>query len=67
VQVNDDCTANNDAESAAAFFGGMCAPGAPEAAPANKAVADKLCSACEQVGPTPRSRRIRIRTGAMGS
>jgi len=48
--VNDDCTANNDAESAAAFFGGMCAPGAPEAAPANKAVADKLCSACEQGG-----------------
>lgn len=50
MQVNNDCNANNDAESAAAFFGGMCAPGASEAAAGNSAVTDKLCSACEAGG-----------------
>jgi len=50
VQVNNDCNANNDAESAAAFFGGMCAPGAEEAAGGNGGVKDTLCSACEAGG-----------------
>jgi hypothetical protein len=46
-QVNNDCDANNDAESAAAFFGGMCAPGAADATAGNSGLKDKLCSACE--------------------
>lgn len=48
--MNNDCAANNDAESAAAFFGGMCAPGAPVAANGNTAVANTLCSSCEAGG-----------------
>ena len=48
-QINDDCDVNNDAESAAAFFAGMCTPGAPTAVGANgnDAIADTLCSSCK--------------------
>lgn len=47
-EVNDDCNANNDAESAAAFFSGMCSPGAREGSVVgtNTAIGDKLCSSC---------------------
>ena len=46
TQVNNDCSANNDAESAAAFFAGMCSPGAAAGAGDNQTITDALCSAC---------------------
>jgi len=49
-EVDNDCLANNDAESAAAFFSGMCAPGASDKAHigTNTAIGDKLCSSCKK-------------------
>jgi len=43
-EINDLCDVNNDAESAAAFFQGMCSPGAPTG---NDAIAETLCSSCK--------------------
>jgi len=47
--VDNDCLVNNDAESAAAFFEGMCAPGVAleENIGSNTAIGDKLCSSCK--------------------
>lgn len=48
-EVDNECDANNDAESAAAFFSGMCSPGAGDSSVVgdNTALGDKLCSACK--------------------
>jgi len=49
-KVDNHCDVNNDAESAAEFFSGMCSPGAAEldVVGTNKAIGDKLCNACKQ-------------------